>query len=208
MVLFQKKLEKYLGIGLVVVLLGTNPPWDEVVLDAVGQGEVVVPGGGDISILDEGVVQMPVEGLLEVRDVLDVDDAPNRDLLSLLVIGVAHRHLPRGLGTLCTVRGTNGFTKVRITRPSLRELFWNSAGPMMNVRLLLQLPARLSARSTSPRSPVSPWTRSRMRVNFRSSAAIRSDFCVYQNPFLRIMASYNVGILFLWCSLSGTMDSF
>lgn len=35
---------------------------------------------------------MPVEGLLEISDVLDVDDAPHRDLLPLLVIGVAYRH--------------------------------------------------------------------------------------------------------------------
>ena len=70
-----------LRIRLVPALLGSNPPGHQVILDGVGQGEVVVPGGRDIPVLDEGVVEMPVEALLDVGHVLDGRDGPHRDLL-------------------------------------------------------------------------------------------------------------------------------
>ena len=41
---------------LVVMLLGSDPARHQVVLHRVGQGEVVVPLSGDMSVLDDGVV--------------------------------------------------------------------------------------------------------------------------------------------------------
>lgn len=82
----------YLGILLVVVLLGADPSRHQIIPDAVRQGEEVVAGSGDVAVLRQSVVQVPVEGLLKVRDILDVDDTAHRDLLPLLVIGIHRRH--------------------------------------------------------------------------------------------------------------------
>ena len=45
-------------VDFVVILLSPDPSSYEMVLDGVGQGEVVVPRGGDISVLHQGVVQV------------------------------------------------------------------------------------------------------------------------------------------------------
>lgn len=85
---FNKTRDDYLGILLVIVLLRTNPSRDEIVLDAMGQSEEVIAGRGDVTVLHQGVVKVPVEGLLKIADVLDVDDTAYRNLLPLLVIAV------------------------------------------------------------------------------------------------------------------------
>ena len=56
------------------------------VLHRVGQGEVVVPLSGDMSVLDDGVVEVPVEALLDVGHILDLGDAAHRDLLPLVLV--------------------------------------------------------------------------------------------------------------------------
>lgn len=76
----------YLGVLLIVVLLSSDPAGNQVILDRVGEGEVIVAGRGHVPVLDEGVVQVPVEGLLNFGHVLDADYSPHADLLPLLVI--------------------------------------------------------------------------------------------------------------------------
>lgn len=83
---------KYLGIFLVIVLLGANPSWHEIVLDAVSQGEKIIAARGDIAVLYQGVMKMSVESLLKVRDILDIDNAAHRNLLPLLLIAVRYWH--------------------------------------------------------------------------------------------------------------------
>lgn len=82
----------YLGVLLVVELLGADPSRRQVVLDGVGEGEVVIPGSGDVSVLDQRVVKVAVERLLHVGDILHLRDATDRDLLSLLNVRLGRRH--------------------------------------------------------------------------------------------------------------------
>jgi len=48
------------------VLLRSNPSADEMIANGVCQRQVVVAGGGDVAVLDDGVVHMPAERLLDV----------------------------------------------------------------------------------------------------------------------------------------------
>lgn len=77
----------YLGIFLIVVLLGSDPPADQVVTHCVGKGKVVIPSGGHISVLDQGKVEMPVEVLLQLCDVLHAGQAAHGDLFLPVVVG-------------------------------------------------------------------------------------------------------------------------
>jgi len=78
------------------VLLRSDPSADEVVADGVRQRQVVVSRGGDVAVLDDGVVDVPAERLLDVRHVLDDGDASDADLLASVVIRL---HLPSHLVT-------------------------------------------------------------------------------------------------------------
>lgn len=113
------KEEAYLGVLLVVILLRSDPSGDEVVADAVGEGEVVVPGGGDVAVLDEGVVEVPVEGRLGRLDVLDAGDAADTDLLPLLEIRLEGRHFPRRRRTDGTDEGGRNSTRTSADREML-----------------------------------------------------------------------------------------
>lgn len=66
------------------------------VLDGVGEGEVVIPGGGHISVLHQGVVEMPVESFLHLRHILYAYNSADTDLLALLLINLVAGHLDAG----------------------------------------------------------------------------------------------------------------
>lgn len=82
----------YLRVGFIVKLLRSDPPPHQVIPDGVRQGEVIVPGCGDVPVLDQGEVQVAVEALLQLRHVLHLHDAPDADLLALLLVGDRCRH--------------------------------------------------------------------------------------------------------------------
>ena len=65
----------YLGILIIVVLLSSNPSRDQVVTHGVGQGQVVVSCGGNISVLDKRVVKVSIEGSLDFGDVANCQTA-------------------------------------------------------------------------------------------------------------------------------------
>ncbi len=71
------------------------------VLDGVSEREVVVPGGRDIPVLDESVVEVAVERLLYVGHVLDGRYRAHRDLLATVVVGHWRRHDVAGFNRLC-----------------------------------------------------------------------------------------------------------
>lgn len=77
----------YLWVGFIVKLLRPDPPAHQVVPHGVSQGEVIVPGRGDVPVLHQGEVQVTVEALLQLRHVLHLHDAPDADLLALLLVG-------------------------------------------------------------------------------------------------------------------------
>lgn len=56
------------------------------------QGEVVIPGVGDVPVLHQGEVQVSIEALLQLRHVLHAHDPPDADLLALLLVGERSRH--------------------------------------------------------------------------------------------------------------------
>lgn len=69
--------QTYFGIFLIVVLLGSDPPANQVVPHSVGKSKVIIPSGCHISVLDQGEVEMPVEVLLEFRDIFNTCKAPH-----------------------------------------------------------------------------------------------------------------------------------
>lgn len=89
---FQSRTGCYLRVGLIVKLLGSDPPPHQVIPHGVGQGEVIVSGRGDVPVLDQGEVQVTVEALLQLRHVLHLHDAPDTNLLALLLVGQRFRH--------------------------------------------------------------------------------------------------------------------
>lgn len=56
------------------------------VFHRVGKGKKVIANRGYITILDQSVVQMSVEGLLDIGYILDLGNTTNRNLLSLIGI--------------------------------------------------------------------------------------------------------------------------
>lgn len=79
------------------MLLGADPTGDEVILDCVGEGEIVVPGGGHIPVLHKRVVEMPVESLLHLRHIFYAYNSADTDLLALLLINLVAGHLDAGV---------------------------------------------------------------------------------------------------------------
>jgi hypothetical protein len=68
------------------MLLGTDPSRDQVILHAMGQGEVVVARSGDITILDESEMEMAIEAFLNFAYILDLCDSTNGNLFALVAI--------------------------------------------------------------------------------------------------------------------------
>lgn len=66
----------------------------------MGQGEVVVPGSGDVPVLHQGEVQVSVEALLQLRHILHSHDAPDADLLPLLLVCERGGHAEAGVCVL------------------------------------------------------------------------------------------------------------
>ena len=65
----------YFGIFLIVVLLGSDPPANQVVTHCIGKSKVVIPLRCHISVLDQCEVQMPVEVCLQVCNILNTGQA-------------------------------------------------------------------------------------------------------------------------------------
>lgn len=75
------------------MLLGTNPSRYQVISDGVGQSEIVVSGCGDVSVFHQGVVNVPVKGLLDLINIIDFGNTPHADLFSSLNIRLWGCHL-------------------------------------------------------------------------------------------------------------------
>lgn len=84
--------QTHLRILFIVVLLCTDPSGDQVILDTVCQGEVVVPGGSHITIFYQGVMEMTVECLLNLGDIGHLGDTTNTDLLPFLNVWLRFGH--------------------------------------------------------------------------------------------------------------------
>lgn len=100
----------HLGILLVVVLLRPDPAAHQVVPHRVGQGEVVVPLGGHVAVLDQREVQVPVEVGLQVGHVLHASQTPHRDLLPLVLVAQRPGH---GGGAAAVPGSGSGLGQVR-----------------------------------------------------------------------------------------------
>lgn len=82
----------HFGVLLIVVLLGSDPSSNQVFPHRVGEGKVVIPSGGHISVLDQREVQVSVEILLQLCHVLHSGQASHRDLFLSVVVGQRFRH--------------------------------------------------------------------------------------------------------------------
>lgn len=82
----------YLGVLIIVVLLGSNPARDKVVPHGVGQGKVVVSRSSDISIFHQSVMHMTIERPLHLSHIFYCYNTSHRDLLPLVGIGL-YAHL-------------------------------------------------------------------------------------------------------------------
>lgn len=96
----------YLRVCLVVKLLRPDPSAHQVVSHGVGQGEVVIPGRRDVPVFDQGEVQVAIEALLQLGHVLHSHDAPDADLLPLLLVGERSRHADPELLLLLLLEGS------------------------------------------------------------------------------------------------------
>lgn len=67
----------------------------------VRNGKVVVARRRHIAILDERVVQMPIEAVLHFAHVLHLHDAAHADLLALVDVGLGCRHDATHTVVLC-----------------------------------------------------------------------------------------------------------
>ena len=83
----------HLGVPLVVALLRANPAAHQVVPHGVRQRQVVVAARGDIAVLDEREVQVPVEALPHLCHVAQPRQPAHADLLPPLAVGqrLCHR---------------------------------------------------------------------------------------------------------------------
>lgn len=68
------------------LLLGTNPSRYHMILNAMGQCEVVVSWCGHITILHQSVVKMTVETFLYFTHIFNLSNTTNTDLFSLFNI--------------------------------------------------------------------------------------------------------------------------
>lgn len=82
----------YLGILVVVVLLRPYPLAHQVVANRVGHGLVEVVVGGYVAVLDEGMVEVAVEGPLDSCHVLQLRNVPHGDLLLSVAGALRGRH--------------------------------------------------------------------------------------------------------------------
>ena len=76
----------------VVMLLRPYPLAHELVAHRVGRGLVEVAGGGDVTVLDDGVVEVAVEGRLDSCHVLQLRDVAHGDLLLAIAGAVGGGH--------------------------------------------------------------------------------------------------------------------
>ena len=76
----------YFWVFLIVMLLRPDPAAHQVVPDRVGQGKVVVPFCGHISVLHQGEVEVPVEISFQVRNVFHPGQPTDGDLLPLVLV--------------------------------------------------------------------------------------------------------------------------
>ena len=58
----------------------------------MGQGKVIVPRSGHITVLDQRVMEMTVKALFHFTDILDSSDTADTDLLPFLDIGLRCGH--------------------------------------------------------------------------------------------------------------------
>lgn len=105
MFLKVRKWSPYLRVDFVVVLLGPHPPPHQIVLDHMSGSQVVVSSLGDIAVLDDGEMKVTVEGLLGVRDILDLGYPTNGNLTAPLQVRLRQCHsreYPNGSWVLTT----------------------------------------------------------------------------------------------------------
>lgn len=50
----------------------------------MGQREVVIAGSGNVTILDEGEMEMAIEALLHFADIFNLGDSANGDLFAFV----------------------------------------------------------------------------------------------------------------------------
>ena len=92
MFLKVRKWSPYLRVDFVVVLLGPHPPPHQIVLDHMSGSQVVVSSLGDVTVLDDGEMKVTVEGLLGVRDILDLGYPTNGNLTASLKVRLRQCH--------------------------------------------------------------------------------------------------------------------
>lgn len=78
------------------MLLGTNPPGDQVVLHSMRQCKIVVSAVCDISVLHQGVVQVAIEGFFYFVYVVQFRNSSYTDLFPLLDVRLWRRHTLAG----------------------------------------------------------------------------------------------------------------
>ena len=73
--------KSYLWISLVPTLLSPDPPCHQPIFDTMCQTEIIISGGGHITIFAKSVVQMLVKSPLQIRNRFHSGQSPNGNLL-------------------------------------------------------------------------------------------------------------------------------
>lgn len=112
----------YFGIFLIVVLLGSDPPANQVLPHRVGKSKVVIPSGRHIPVLDQRKVEMSVEILLQRWDVFNAGEASHWNLFPSIMVRQGFRHggtrwSGSGLRLWQSVNSKTAGTHTHTTRP-------------------------------------------------------------------------------------------
>lgn len=119
----------YLGVCLVVKLLRPDPSAHQVIPDSVSQGKVVIPGCCNVPVLDQSKVQVAVETLLQLGHILNTHNAPDADLLALLLVGERSGHGDRANCVVLQVNGVVSAAELKRSRKKVGSFNMDESPP-------------------------------------------------------------------------------
>lgn len=83
----------YLWIFLEVMLLCSNPATNQMILNTMSQGEVIIAWSRNISVFNQSEMEVTIETFLHFPDVLNLSDSAHRNLFTLVNVSNGTTHV-------------------------------------------------------------------------------------------------------------------